>query len=60
MPAASEDGFRTTVLPATSAAVVMPARIASGKFQGGMTTRHAERDVLELVVLAGVGRQRLG
>ena len=38
MPAASLDGFSTTVLPVTIAAVVMPARIASGKFQGGMTT----------------------
>jgi hypothetical protein len=33
--AESEEGFSTTVLPATSAAVVMPQRIASGKFQGG-------------------------
>ncbi len=31
-------GFRITGLPATSAAAVMPAVIASGKFQGGMTT----------------------
>ena len=38
MPAASEEGFSTTVLPATSAAVVMPQRIARGKFHGGMTT----------------------
>ena len=38
MPAASDDGLRTTVLPATIAAVVMPARIASGKFHGGITT----------------------
>ena len=38
MPAASDEGFSTTVLPATRAAVVMPHRIASGKFHGGMTT----------------------
>ena len=38
MPAASEEGLSTTVLPATSAAVVMPVRIASGKFHGGITT----------------------
>ena len=31
-------GFITTVLPVTSAAVVMPARIASGKFHGAITT----------------------
>ena len=33
----SEAGFRTTVLPTTIAAVVMPQRIAHGKFHGGMT-----------------------
>ena len=59
MPAASEEGLRTTVLPATSAAVVMPVRIARGKFQGGITTRDAHRDVLEIVAFAGVGRQGL-
>ena len=31
-------GFMTTVLPVTSAAAVMPVGIASGKFQGGITT----------------------
>src|SRR5262249_12839585 len=31
-------GFITTVLPATRAAAVIPVRIASGKFQGAMTT----------------------
>ena len=31
-------GLRITVFPATSAATVMPLGIASGKFQGGMTT----------------------
>ena len=31
-------GLSTTVLPATSAATVMPVGIARGKFQGGMTT----------------------
>ena len=34
----SEDGFRITALPATMAAESMPVRIASGKFQGGITT----------------------
>ena len=33
----SLEGFSTTVLPVTIAAVVMPTQIASGKFQGGMT-----------------------
>src|SRR5256885_2575086 len=32
----SDDGLSTTVFPATTAALVMPAMIASGKFQGGM------------------------
>jgi hypothetical protein len=31
-------GFITTVLPATSAAVVMPQRMAIGKFHGAMVT----------------------
>ena len=31
-------GFTITVLPATRAAVVMPVRMASGKFHGAMTT----------------------
>ena len=39
IPAASEEGLSTTVLPVTMAAVVMPQRIASGKFQGGMTAQ---------------------
>ena len=34
----SLEGFKTTVLPVTIAAVVIPAVIAKGKFQGGMTT----------------------
>src|SRR6185437_4815658 len=33
----SLDGFRMTVFPVTTAATVMPAIIASGKFQGGIT-----------------------
>ena len=37
MTGASLDGLRTTVLPATSAAVVIPAMIAKGKFHGGIT-----------------------
>src|SRR5215204_978471 len=32
----SEEGFKTTVFPATIAAVVIPTIIASGKFQGGI------------------------
>ena len=39
MPTASEEGFKTTVFPVTSAAVVIPVRIASGKFQGGITAQ---------------------
>ena len=31
-------GFMTTVLPVTSAATVMPARIAIGKFHGATTS----------------------
>jgi hypothetical protein len=38
MTGASLDGLSTTVFPATSAAVVMPAMIAKAKFQGGITT----------------------
>ena len=33
----SLDGLRMTVLPVTMAAAVMPAMMAKGKFQGGMT-----------------------
>src|SRR5205807_6496945 len=33
----SLDGLRTTVLPQTMAAEVMPAMMANGKFQGGIT-----------------------
>src|SRR5882672_9768335 len=33
----SLDGFRTTVLPLTIEASVMPAMIAQGKFHGGIT-----------------------
>ena len=33
----SLEGLSTTVLPVTSAAVVIPTRMASGKFHGGMT-----------------------
>ena len=38
MVGVSLEGFITTVLPVTSAAMAMPTRIASGKFQGGITT----------------------
>ena len=38
MVGVSLDGLITTVLPATSAAVVIPTRMASGKFHGGITT----------------------
>ena len=31
-------GFMTAVLPVTTAAAVMPHKIASGKFHGAMTT----------------------
>jgi hypothetical protein len=33
----SLEGFRITVLPQTIAADVMPAMMANGKFQGGIT-----------------------
>ncbi len=36
MTADCSDGFMIAQLPATSAAAVMPQRIASGKFQGAM------------------------
>ncbi len=36
--AACSAGFMITVLPVTSAAVVMPQRIAIGKFQGAITS----------------------
>ena len=38
MVGVSLDGLITTVLPVTSAATVMPAMIASGKFHGGIIT----------------------
>ena len=38
MPGVCSAGFTTTVLPVTSAAVVMPVQIASGKFHGLITT----------------------
>ena len=31
-------GFSTTVFPATTPPIVIPVRIAQGKFQGGITT----------------------
>jgi hypothetical protein len=37
MVGASLEGFRTTVLPQTMEAAVMPAMMAKGKFHGGMT-----------------------
>ena len=58
-PAASDDGLSTTVLPVTIAAVVMPARIASGKFHGGITTPTPSGMYSMLVALARIGRQRL-
>jgi hypothetical protein len=38
MMGASDEGLRTTVLPVTMAAVVIPVAMARGKFQGGITT----------------------
>ena len=49
---ASTLGFSTTVLPVTMAAAVMPAMMAKGKFHGGMTAPHAERDVAQAVAFA--------
>ena len=39
MVEASTEGLRMTVLPVTMAAAVMPAMMARGKFQGGMTAQ---------------------
>lgn len=38
MTGVSELGFTTTAFPATTAAIVMPVRIARGKFQGETIT----------------------
>ena len=38
MVGVSLEGLITTVLPVTSAATVMPQRMASAKFHGGITT----------------------
>ena len=38
MVGVSLEGLITTVFPATSAAVVIPTMMASGKFQGGIIT----------------------
>jgi hypothetical protein len=38
MVGVSLDGLTMAVLPATSEATVMPTRMASGKFHGGITT----------------------
>ena len=51
-------GLRTTELPAASAAVVIPAAIANGKFQGRDDRHHAARPVRHRVALAGDLRQR--
>ena len=50
----SLEGLRMTVLPVTMAAAVMPAMMAKGKFHGRNDRAHAERDVEELVALAGI------
>ena len=38
MPGVCSAGLNRTVLPVTSAAVTIPQGMASGKFQGAMTT----------------------
>ena len=53
MVGASGEGLRTTVLPVTMAAAVMPAMMAKGKFHGRDDGADAERNVAELVALAG-------
>ncbi len=50
----SDEGFRITVLPVTMAAAVMPAMMAKGKFQGENDSADSERDVEQLVALAGI------
>src|SRR5213078_595018 len=52
MPGVCSAGLKTTQFPVTSAAVTMPAGIASGKFHGAMT----EPQRLAPVVLAVVDR----
>ena len=49
-------GFRTTVLPVTSAATVMPVGIASGKFQGEITTATPARSARFALVSPGTSR----
>ena len=56
----SLDGLRTTVLPVTMAAAVMPAMMANGKFHGGITAPTPERNVNQLVALAGILDRRCG
>ena len=47
-------GFATTALPATSAAVICPVKIASGKFHGLMQT-NTPRPCSECVLRSPVG-----
>ena len=62
MVGASLEGFRITVLPVTMEAAVMPAMMAKGKFQGGITAPTPSGMIEELVALAGIldGRGRRG
>ena len=56
-PGVCSAGLRTTVLPVTSAAAVMPEGMASGKFQGEMTAV-TPRAPSAAVALAGHLRER--
>ena len=53
MVGVSLDGLITIVLPATSAASDMPARIASGKFHGGITMPAPSGQINHFVMFAG-------
>ncbi len=52
MPRVCSAGLTMTVLPVTRAAVVMPVQIASGKFQGLMTTATPRGSCQQFVELA--------
>ena len=50
-------GLRTTGLPATSAAAVIPIGMARGKFQGGMTTTTPRAMASMALVSPGTSRR---
>ena len=42
------------MLPVTTEATVMPAMMAKGKFQGGITRANSQRNIDQLIALAGI------